>query len=110
MNSTGNAAPDNPPPTNSLADAVSRWWRKFPPGFRQRRGLNWFILGATYASYYMCRYNFRFATPGRIEESGFSKTEITDIPRAWPIAYGPVQLLKARLKDRIGAKAPIRIA
>src|SRR6266581_1390483 len=109
MNSTGNAAPDNPPPTNSLADAVSRWWRKFPPGFRQRRGLNWFILGATYASYYMCRYNFRFATPGMIEEFGFSKTEITDILSAWSIAYGTGQLVNGLLTDRIGGKAAMLI-
>ncbi len=109
MNSPGNAAPDNPPPTNSLADAVSRWWRKFPPGFRQRRGLNWFILGATYASYYMCRYNFRFATPGMIEEFGFSKTEITDILSAWSIAYGTGQLVNGLLTDRIGGKAAMLI-
>ena len=38
----------------------------YPPGFRPRRGLNWFIIGLLYASFYMCRYNFRFATPGMV--------------------------------------------
>ncbi len=28
-----------------------------PPGFRIRRIRNWFFLGLTYASYYLCRYN-----------------------------------------------------
>ena len=29
----------------------------YPSGFRPRRGLNWFIIGLLYASFYMCRYN-----------------------------------------------------
>jgi len=49
----------------------------YPSAFRRRRGLNWLILGLTYASYYMCRYNFRYATPGMVEEFGFDKLAIT---------------------------------
>ena len=30
---------------------------KHPPGFRLRRVQNWILLGFTYASYYLCRYN-----------------------------------------------------
>src|SRR6187549_2786153 len=81
----------------------------YPPGFRARRGLNWFILGLMYASYYMCRYNFRFATPGMIAEFGFSKTQIADMLSAWSIAYGTGQLVNGLLTDRIGGKAAMLI-
>jgi len=110
MNPTGpSPANSDPNPTPPPVGAVSSWWRKYPPGFRPRRGLNWFILGATYASYYMCRYNFRFAAPGMIEEFGFSKTQITDILGAWSIAYGTGQLVNGLLTDRIGGKAAMLI-
>ena len=94
MNSTGVIASANPP---------------YPRGFRPRRGLNWVVLGLMYASYYMCRYNFRFATPGMIAEFGFSKTQITDMLSAWSIAYGTGQLVNGLLTDRIGGKAAMLI-
>ncbi|MEP6820784.1 MAG: MFS transporter [Chthoniobacterales bacterium] len=78
--------------------------RPYPPGFRPRRGLNWFIIGLLYASYYMCRYNFRFATPGMVEEFGFSTFQITGMLSAWSIAYGTGQLVNGLLTDRIGGK------
>ncbi len=81
----------------------------YPPGFRARRGLNWFLLGLMYATYYMCRYNFRFATPGMVEEFGFSKAQITDILSAWAIAYGTGQLVNGLLSDRIGGKLAMAI-
>jgi len=81
----------------------------YPPGFRPRRGLNWFIIGLLYASFYMCRYNFRFATPGMIAEFGFSKSQITDILAAWSIAYGTGQLINGLFTDRIGGKAAMLI-
>lgn len=94
MNPTGVIASANPP---------------YPRGFRPRRGLNWVVLGLMYASYYMCRYNFRFATPGMIAEFGFSKTQITDMLSAWSIAYGTGQLVNGLLTDRIGGKAAMLI-
>jgi OPA family glycerol-3-phosphate transporter-like MFS transporter len=87
--------------------AASR--NRYPPGFRARRGLNWFILGLMYASYYVCRYNFRFATPGMIKEFGFSTTQITDMLSAWSIAYGFGQFVNGLITDRIGGKAAMLI-
>jgi OPA family glycerol-3-phosphate transporter-like MFS transporter len=81
----------------------------YPRGFRARRGLNWVVLGATYASYYMCRYNFRFATPGMEREFGFDHTQITGILSAWSIAYGFGQLLNGLICDRIGGRASMII-
>jgi len=86
------------------ADPASPARAKYPRGFRARRGLNWGILGLTYASYYVCRYNFRFATPGLIEEYHFSIGQITDMLSAWSIAYGTGQLVNGLLTDRIGGK------
>ena len=81
----------------------------YPPGFRARRGLNWAVLGLMYASFYMCRYNFRFATPGMVEEFGFNKTAITGILSAWSVAYGVGQLVNGLLTDRIGGRAAMLI-
>lgn len=81
----------------------------YPPGFRSRRGLNWVILGLMYASFYMCRYNFRFATPGMVEEFGFNKLQITSILAWWSVAYGFGQLVNGLLTDRIGGRTAMLI-
>ncbi len=81
----------------------------YPAGFRPRRGLNWFLIGLLYASYYMCRYNFRFATPGMVAEFGFSTFQITGMLSAWSIAYGTGQLVNGLLTDRIGGKTAMLI-
>ena len=81
----------------------------YPSGFRPRRGLNWFIIGLLYASYYMCRYNFRFATPGVAAEFGFSTFQITGILSAFALAYGTGQLVNGLLTDRIGGKLAVLI-
>ncbi|MEX0320538.1 MAG: MFS transporter [Puniceicoccaceae bacterium] len=90
--------------------------RKSPPtvssytkGFRPRRGLNWFSLGLMYATYYMCRYNFRFATPGMQEEFGFGITQIADLMAIWSLTYGTGQLVNGLLCDRIGGKRSMQI-
>lgn len=80
-----------------------------PKGFRPRRGLNWVSLGLLYATYYMCRYNFRFATPGMIAEFGFTKTQISDMLAIWSLAYGTGQLINGLLTDRIGGKRSMLI-
>jgi MFS transporter, OPA family, glycerol-3-phosphate transporter len=80
-----------------------------PPGFRARRGLNWFVIGLLYASYYMCRYNFRFATPGMVRDFGFSTFQITGMLSAWSLAYGTGQLVNGLLTDRIGGKTAMLI-
>jgi OPA family glycerol-3-phosphate transporter-like MFS transporter len=80
-----------------------------PPGFRARRGLNWFVIGLLYAAFYTCRYNFRFATPGLEREFGFTTFQITGMLSAWSIAYGTGQLVNGLLTDRIGGKTAMLI-
>jgi OPA family glycerol-3-phosphate transporter-like MFS transporter len=57
----------------------------------------------------MCRYNFRYATPGMVEEFEFDKLAITGILSAWSIAYGTGQLVNGLLTDRIGGKRAMLI-
>ncbi len=57
-----------------------------------------------YASYYMCRYNFRFAGPGMVEEFGFNAADIAKIWMIWSLAYGTGQLFNGLFSDRIGGK------
>src|ERR1039457_5781565 len=81
----------------------------YPSGFRARRGLNWVVLGATSASFYVCRYNFRFATPGKVEEFHFDYAKITQILAWWSVAYGVGQLVNGLFCDRIGGRASMVI-
>src|SRR5690349_24535433 len=80
-----------------------------PPGFRARRGLNWGTLGLMYASFYMLRYNFRFAAPGMEKEFGFSHAGIASILSASYLAYGTGQLVNGLFCDRIGGRASMLI-
>lgn len=81
----------------------------YPKGFRARRGLNWGALGLLYAAYYMCRYNFRFATPGMQAEFGFTTTQIADMLAIWSLTYGTGQLVNGLLTDRIGGRRSMQI-
>lgn len=83
--------------------------KAYPRGFRARRGLNWLSLGLLYGAYYMCRYNFRFATPGMKEEFGFTTTQIGDMLAIWSITYGTGQLVNGLLCDKIGGKRSMQI-
>lgn len=76
----------------------------YPHGFRRRRGINWFSLGLMYASFYLCRYNFRWATPDIRAEYGFNYSDITLILGCWSWAYGVGQLVNGLFTDRIGGK------
>lgn len=75
-----------------------------PPGFRKRRGLNWGAIGLMYASYYMCRYNFRFAGPGMVQEFNFNAADVANLWVVWSLAYGTGQLFNGLISDRLGGK------
>src|ERR1017187_8333680 len=82
---------------------------KYPAGFRFRRGLNWVSLGLMYAAYYMCRYNFRWATPSLQKEYNLNYTQITQILSCWFWAYGIGQLVNGLLSDRLGGRRAMLI-
>ena len=80
-----------------------------PPGFRQRRGLNWATVGFMYTSYYLCRYNFSYANKAIRDEFGFSYEDMSRILFWNFIAYGCGQIINGLLTDRIGGKRAMLI-
>src|SRR6184192_1799221 len=95
-------------PPSTVAPSISS--PAYPPGFRLRRGMNWLVLGLMYASFYLCRYNFRWATPDlRKGPFNFSYEQITFILGCWSWAYGIGQLVNGLLTDRIGGKRAMLI-
>ena len=81
----------------------------YPSGFRVRRGLNWVSLGLMYASFYLCRYNFRQAWPDIRSEFHFDVADYGMIVGAWSWAYGVGQLVNGLFTDRIGGKRAMLI-
>jgi OPA family glycerol-3-phosphate transporter-like MFS transporter len=81
----------------------------YPAGFRPRRALNWVSLGLMYAAYYMCRYNFRWASPDLQKEYNFDYSAITQILACWFWAYGFGQLINGLFTDRIGGRRAMLI-
>ncbi len=94
---------------NQLAKQEWKAQHRHPPGFRARRGLNWFTVGLLYAMYYMCRYNFRFAGPGMREEFGWGPQQIADLAGWFSLAYGTGQLVNGLFCDRIGDRTSMLI-
>ena len=96
----------------SIAPQAKSEWKDahvHPPGFRARRGLNWFTVGLLYATFYMCRYNFRFAGPGMRAEFGWDAQQIADLAGWFSLAYGTGQLINGLFSDRIGGRATMLI-
>jgi OPA family glycerol-3-phosphate transporter-like MFS transporter len=81
----------------------------YPPGFRQRRGLNWATVGLMYTSYYLCRYNFSYANKAISDEFHFTKSDMSTILSANFIAYGCGQMINGLLTDKIGGKKAMLI-
>lgn len=80
-----------------------------PPGFRARRGRNWFFVGLTYASYYLNRYNLSLVSSSFCSTFGFSNTEYGMITsgRSWAYAVG--QFWNGLLADRLGGRRSMAI-
>ena len=96
----------------SIAPLAKSEWKDahvHPPGFRARRGLNWFTVGLLYSMYYMCRYNFRFAGPGMRAEFGWDPQQIADLAGWFSLAYGTGQLINGLFSDRIGGRTTMLI-
>ena len=94
-----------------MADApgTDKAFSGHPPGFRPRRGRNWFFLGLTYASYYLCRYNLGIIAPELKEALGFSNTQYGAIQTARNGAYAVGQFVNGLFTDRLGGKRAMTI-
>jgi MFS transporter, OPA family, glycerol-3-phosphate transporter len=82
---------------------------RHPPGFRQRRGLNWSFIGLLYTSFYMCRYNLPLASGAISSEFGFSKAQIGTIITTALLAYACGLIVNGLLADRLGGKRSMLI-
>ena len=80
-----------------------------PPGYRLRRGRNWFFLGLTYASYYLCRYNLSIIAPELMRDLGLSKSKYGDIQSARDGAYAIGQFINGLFTDRLGGKQAMTV-
>jgi OPA family glycerol-3-phosphate transporter-like MFS transporter len=80
-----------------------------PPGFRARRGMNWFMLGLQYASYYTCRYNLSIVAPRIMDAFGFSNAEYGMISSARNLCYAFGQFINGLFTDRLGGKQAMAI-
>ncbi|MCK6455370.1 MAG: MFS transporter [Phycisphaerae bacterium] len=80
-----------------------------PPGYRLRRGRNWFFLGLTYASYYLCRYNLSPIGPDMSRDLGLTKGDFGAITAGRDFAYAFGQMINGLITDRVGGKAAMTI-
>lgn len=97
------------PDANPTTSSYAQWKPKHPPGFRARRGRNWFFIGLTYASYYLNRYNLSIASTSLCDTFGFTNTQYGWIQtgRSWSYALG--QFINGLLADRLGGKTSMAI-
>src|SRR5436309_12697248 len=77
--------------------------------FRVRRTQNWLVLGLTYASMYMARYNFSFANKSLSDTYGWSKAQIGTIISTATLVYGIAALFNGPLADRFGGRRAMLI-
>ena len=70
--------PEQPPaaPSDDQSEVTPEHpFYRHPEGYRLRRGRNWFFLGLTYASYYLCRYNLSIVAPELKDALNISNTQ-----------------------------------
>ncbi len=77
--------------------------------FRKRRGINWLVMGITYATMYMGRYNLSFANKSLSDYFGWDKTQIGMIISAALTLYGLSALFNGPLADKIGGRKAMLI-
>jgi OPA family glycerol-3-phosphate transporter-like MFS transporter len=77
--------------------------------FRRRRAANWLVLGLTYATMYMGRYNFGLVNKSLSDKYGFDKTETGTIISIASAVYGLSAIFNGPIADRIGGRRAMLI-
>ncbi|MGE0481576.1 MAG: MFS transporter [Phycisphaerae bacterium] len=77
--------------------------------YRLRRAQNWFVLGLTYASYYLCRYNLGAVAPELKAGLSFNNEQYGAIQASRDGAYGIGQFFNGLFADRVGGKQAMTI-
>jgi OPA family glycerol-3-phosphate transporter-like MFS transporter len=80
------------------------------PQFRRRRLLNWLPLGATYAAFYMGRYNLNAASSEIMRRFALSKAQFGAIATAGFWTYAVAVIVNGPLADRFGGRRAILFA
>jgi sugar phosphate permease len=80
-----------------------------PPGYRWRRGRNWFFLGLLYAAYYLCRYNLGIVAPEITKEYGFNEKQFGAISSGRDGGYAVGQFINGLFADGLGGKQAMAI-
>lgn len=74
-----------------------------------RRGRNWFFLGLTYASYYLCRYNLSPIANELKADLNLSNAQYGAINSGRDGAYAIGQMINGLFTDRVGGKRAMTI-
>lgn len=77
--------------------------------FLRRRRANWLVLGLTYATMYMGRYNFGLVNKSLSDTYGFDKTQIGTIISTASAIYGISAIFNGPIADRIGGRKAMLI-
>ncbi len=77
--------------------------------FRRRRTANWLVLGVTYATMYMGRYNFGLVNKTLSDKYGFDTTQIGAIISTASAIYGLSAIFNGPIADRIGGRKAMLI-
>jgi OPA family glycerol-3-phosphate transporter-like MFS transporter len=80
-----------------------------PPGFRERRRVNWVFLGLMYGFFYMSRYNLSAISVAIGEKFGWTNAQYGSIVSAGVFVYGCSVFLNGPIADKIGGKRAILI-
>lgn len=109
MSANAPKQPTHGPAGSAPAMKVSTELGVHPPGYRKRRGQNWFFLGLTYASYYLCRYNLSPIAPDLKSELGLNNAQYGMINSGRDGAYAVGQMVNGLFTDRLGGKKAMTI-
>lgn len=82
---------------------------KHTDAFRRRRAANWLVLGTTYATMYMGRYNFGLVNKSLSDTYGFDKAQIGTIISTASLIYGVSAIFNGPIADRIGGRRAMLI-
>lgn len=81
----------------------------YAPGFRWRRGRNWFFLGLLYAAYYLCRYNLNTVTPELAHEFKFDNNQTGWMSTTRDFGYAIGTFINGLFSDALGGKQSMAI-
>lgn len=103
----GSSQPSDSPAQNG--NLVSVGGTGYPPGFRAARGRNWLMLGLTYASFYLCRYNLDPVAPDLKHDLGLTPADFGMIKTGRDGCYAVGQMVNGLFTDRVGGKKAMTI-